>query len=356
MSSIKYIAGTLLATSILFLANCTEKKAEKPEAKSSNSQQLNLAIWGNYLAPETQAQFEKETGIKLNISNYSSNEELLTKVQSGASGLDVAVPSDYMVEIMIKTGLLEPLSANLLTQKDLISESLLKLSYDPENKFSLPYAWSTAGLAINTELYSKPLTSWKQFFTDPDLKGKISMLDDSREVIAAALKMNGFSVNSTKTEELARAKATLLATKPRIKMFRSDTIEALTNKEVAVAQAFSVDALQAMAKNPKLIYLIPEEGGTRAVDNLVIIKGAKNISQAHLLINFLLKPESNITFVSKVRGGPVLKATKEQLPSELKTNKALFPDENQLSKLERIQDLGDQTRLYDQLWTELKSQ
>lgn len=353
MSSIKYITGILLALSLLAWSACTGTKSEP---LSSNNQKLNLAIWGNYLAPEIQAQFEKETGIQLHLSNYSSNEELLAKIQSGASGLDVAVPSDYMVEIMIKTGLLEPLKMNLIPHKDLISESLLKLSYDSENKYSLPYAWSTAGLVINTELYTKPITNWKQFFNNPDLKGKISMLDDSREVIGAALKMNGFSVNSIKPEELAKAKATLMSAKPRIKMFRSDTIEALINKEVAIAHAFSVDALQAMAKNPKLVYLIPEEGGTRAIDNLVILKGAKNISAAHLLIDFLLRPESNIAFVTKVRGGPVLKATQEQLPVELRNNKALFPEENQLAKLERIQDLGDQTRLYDQLWTELKSQ
>ena len=115
-------------------------------------------------------------------------------------------------------------------------------------------------------------------------------------------------------------------------------------------------ALQAMAKNPKLIYLIPEEGGTRAIDNLVIVKGAKHLAAAHQLINFLLSSEANVTFVTKVRGGPVLKTTRDQLPAELKNSKALFPDESQLSKLERIHDLGDQTGLYDQLWTELKTQ
>jgi spermidine/putrescine transport system substrate-binding protein len=337
-----------LAT-LFLLGGCTKKpKAEKV---------VNLAIWGNYLSAETQARFEKETGLKINISNYSSNEELLAKIQSGASGIDVAVPSDYMVEIMIKTGLLEPLDSQQITHKSLIASQWLHQNYDPENKYSLPYAWTTAGLAINTDLYKKPLKSWKDFFADKDLKGRVSLLDDVREVVAAALKAHGHSVNSTDPQELAEARATLMAFKPMVKMFRSDTVEALVNKEVAVAQAYSTDALQAAAKAGNQIqFVIPAEGGTRAIDNLVIIKGAPHIREALRLIDFLLSPETNLQFVEKVRGGPVLTTTQKNLPKELQRNKALFPAKEQMSRLERIQDLGDKTRLYDELWTEFKSE
>lgn len=328
---------------------CTKKN---PDAKV-----VNLAIWGNYLSPETQARFEKQTGIKINISNYSSNEELLAKIQSGASGIDVAVPSDYMVEIMAKTGKLEALDSSVITHKNLIDAQWLHQNYDPENKYSLPYAWSTAGLAINTELYKKDLKSWKEFFTDKDLKGRISLLDDVREVTAAALKLHGHSVNSGDPKELAEAKASLMELKPRVKMFRSDTVEALVNKEVAVAHAYSTDALQAAAKTNGVIqFVIPSEGGTRAIDNLVIIKGAPHLKEAHLLIDFLLSPETNLQFVEKVRGGPILTTTREKLPADLKNSTALFPPKEQMSKLERIQDMGEKTRLYDELWTEFKSE
>lgn len=320
------------------------------------SSEVNLAIWGNYFNPELQAQFEKETGIKVNISNYSSNEELLAKVQSGGSGIDIAVPSDYMVEIMSKTDLLHPLDYSKIPNKAAVIENMLKPDYDPEQKYSLPYAWSTAGLVINTEMYTKPITSWKEFFTDADLNGKISMLDDVREVTAAALKLHSYSVNTTKPEELKKAKETLLAAKKRIKMFRSDTIEALLRKEVAVAQSYSTDALQAVAKNPKLKYIIPSEGSTRAVDTMVILKGAKNIEAAHKLINFMLDAHTNEVFVNNIRGGPVLKTTKDKLSPELKSNPALFPPPQQMLKLERLHDLGDMTKLYDDLWTEIKTE
>lgn len=342
--------GLALFAATLTMAACTKKSTT-----ATSPRELNLAIWGNYLRPELQAQFEKETGIKLNISNYSSNEELLAKVQAGASGIDMAVPSDYMVEIMAKSNLLEPLDMAQIPNKTQVSDDLLNPAYDPGNKFSLPYAWSTAGLAINTDLYSKPITTWKQFFESKDLKGKISMLDDVREVMGAALKANGSSVNTTDANELKKAKATLISAKANIKMFRSDTIEALANKEVAIAHAYSTDALQAMAENPKIVYVVPEDGGTKAVDTMVILKGAKHPKEAHELVNFLLKPESNLEFVKAVRGGPVLKTTKEKLPTDLQNNKALFPPESQLAKLERIQDLGDKTEVYDQIWTEVKS-
>lgn len=351
-TSKKIFSAILLSTLALTLANCTKKS----DSKETGDSEVNLAIWGNYLTPEMQAQFEKETGIKIKMTNYSSNEELLAKVQSGASGIDVAVPSDYMVEIMAKIELLEPLDYNQIPNKASVIETMLKPDYDPEQKFSLPYAWSTAGIVVNTEMYSKPITSWKEFFTDKDLKGKISMLDDVREVTAAALKVNNFSVNTTKADELKKAKETLLAAKPNIKMFRSDTIEALLKKEVAVAQSYSTDALQASAQNPKIKYIIPAEGGTRAVDTMVILKGAKHPQAAHKLINFMLEAKTNEAFVNNIRGGPVLKSTKSHLSPELQANSALFPPSEQLSKMERLKDVGDNTKMYDDLWTEIKTE
>jgi spermidine/putrescine transport system substrate-binding protein len=339
----------VLFLSFFALIACTKKE-------NATSRVVNLAIWGNYLTPDVQEEFQKKTGIKINITNYSSNEELLAKVQSGASGLDVAVPSDYMVDIMIKTNLLEPIDGSKISHKSLIYENLLNQSYDPGNKYSYPYAWSTAGIAINKTLYKKPIKSWKEFFNNPDLSGKISLMDDVREVVAAAMKLHGHSVNSTDPKELEEAKKSLLNLKPRVKMFRSDTVEALLNKEVAVAHAFSSDALQAARKsNGDIEYVIPDEGDTRAIDNLVIVKGATHVAEAHQLIDFLLSPEVNVKFVSHILAGPVLKTTKASLPKDIQNNKALFPSENVFKKLEPIRDLGEKTQVLDQLWTEVKS-
>lgn len=346
-----------LMACFLFLSACTKKTSDNssPAANSADAQIVNLSIWGNYLTPEMQAKFEKDTGIKLNISNYSSSEELLAKVQMGASGIDVAVPSDYMVDVMTKMNLLEPLKHELLPNKALISSQFLAQSYDPENKFSLPYTWTTMGIAVNRKLYKGSLGSWNELFTNPDLKGKFALLDDVRETLGAAMIANGFSVNSTNPAELAKAKATLLAAKKNVKMFTSDTVDILKNKEVLAAQAYSSDALQAAVQNSDIEYILPSEGGTIAIDNLVIIKGAKHLAAAHKLINFLLSPEVELNKVQIIRGGPVLKDTQKKLGKDLQKNPGLFPEAKVIKKLQAIHDLGDKNKLWEEIWTEVKT-
>lgn len=337
-----------LAVCVL-LGGCTKKSA-------TGSNEVSLSIWGNYLSPEMQAQFEKETGIKIHISNYSSNEELLAKVQMGSSGIDVAVPSDYMVDIMRKMNLLEPLKAELLPNKAGIQENLLKQNYDPENQYSLPYTWTTVGIVVNKDLYKGPMKSWKDLLANNELKGRFALMDDVRETTGAALKMNGFSVNTTNPEEIKKAKETLLAAKKNVKMFSSDTIDIINNKEVAAAQAYSSDALQAAAKSSgKIEYVIPEEGATFAIDNLVILKGAKNIEAAHKLINFLISETADQHKVKTILSGPIQKTTRVHLSQELQNNKALFPEEATLKKLEHIHDLAEKNKLYEESWTEIKT-
>ncbi|MNL30513.1 Spermidine/putrescine-binding periplasmic protein precursor [compost metagenome] len=188
------------------------------------------------------------------------------------------------------------------------------------------------------------------------MKGKFALLDDVRETTGAALKMLGYSVNTTNPEELKKAKDVLLKTKKNVKMFTSDTIDILSNKEVVAAHTYSSDALQAAAKEPgKFEYVIPEEGATWAIDNLVIIKGAKHIDAAHKLINFLLDQESELNKVKTILGGPVLKDTQSKLPRDLQNNKAIFPTPEVMGKLERIKDLGEQGKAYEDIWTAVKT-
>lgn len=330
---------------------CT-KKTEAPK----QAQEVNLSIWGNYLSPEMKTKFEKETGIKINVSNYSSNEELLAKVQMGSSGIDVAVPSDYMVAIMVKMNLLEVVQNTQIPNKNLIDDDFLKQYFDPENKFSLPYSWTTTGIAFNKEFYKGSIKSWKDLLDNKDLKGKFALLDDVREVTGAALKMHGASVNSTKSADIAKAKATMLSAKKNIKMFTSDTIDILKNKEVVAAQTYSSDALQASAQSGgRIEYVLPLEGTTYSIDNLVILKGTKHSEAAHKLINFLLSQEAEISKIKNVLSGPVHKNIKAQLPMDLQNNKFLFPDKNELKKLEHLQDLGNDGEVFDDLWREVKT-
>lgn len=346
MSTSKIFTALLIAPLAL---SCTK-------GKSSPSDSVNLAIWGNYLSKETQARFTEQTGIRVNVMNYSSNEELLAKIQSGASGIDVAVPSDYMVDIMSKLKLLETLQKDRIPAVAKLDREVMKQPFDPENAYSLPYAWAVAGIAVNRDLYKEPVTSWRDLLENPKLAGKISLLDDVREVTAAVLLMQGHHVNTTDPGELKMARDFLLKAKKSVKMFTSDTIDVLKNKEVVAAHSYSPDALQAAAQTGgKIEFIIPKEGATRSIDNVVIIKGSRHLEAAHRLIDFLLQKRTDAEFVRSIRAGPVVLDLKQELPIELQQSRVLFPEPETLARLERIHDLGNQNRLYEDIWNSVKS-
>lgn len=344
---------------IVFLAiatfACTTKQS--PTSQAPSARVVNLAIWSSYLSPELIAQFEKKTGIKLQISNYSSNEELLAKLQAGASGYDVAVPSDYMVFVMNKLGLLKELDYTLLPNSKTLDPKFLHKTYDPENKVSVPYDWGTTGIAINRNLYSGTIKGWKDLFGKEDLKGKYSLLDDAREVLGAALKAQGFSLNSRKEEELNKAKEFLMKTRSRVKAFTSEPLMPLVNGEIAVTHVFLSDALQARRQTGgKIDYVIPEEGSTFWIDNLVIPKGAQHVAEAHEFINFLLQGSSNVATVMSVLVAPANRDAFALLPPEFQKNQMLFPPASVLAKCELYEDLGDSLAMWDRIWTEFKAQ
>lgn len=347
------VLGLVLAVSITAsLTGCTRNSGESKSTK----RQLNLAIWGNYFEPAEEKRFEELTGIDVQITNYSSNEELLAKIQAGAGGIDIAVPSDYMVDILIKQGMLFPIEKSQIKHLAEIDPQYLKQAYDPENQFSLPYAWTTAGIAVHRDLFKGDVGSWKKLLESPELKGKVSMLDDTREAFAVALKILGFSVNEKDETKIIQAKDYLAKIRPQVKAYRSDVVDLILRKEVSAAHAYGTEAIQAWKKSGgKIEYLLPEEGGTFSIDNMVILKSAENVQEAHALIDFFLSPETNVKFVERILAGPVLKKTRDLLPADIKNHPGLFPPEDKLKKFERIEDIGEATRVYDRAWTELKS-
>jgi spermidine/putrescine transport system substrate-binding protein len=353
----------VLAGSVL--SGCT-KKAEVPGSNAGSSTAaeapasariVNLAVWSNYVSPELLAEFEKKTGIKVQVSNYSSNEELLAKLQAGASGYDVAVPSDYMVFAMTQLGLIRELDYSLLPNSKSLNPKFLKKPYDATNKYSVPYDWGTTGIAVNRTLYKGEIKGWKNIFENTDLTGKFSLLDDVRETLGAALKALGYSLNSKNPDELQKAKALLIKNRGKIKAFTSEPMMPLVNGETAVAHAYLSDALQARRNSGgKIDYVIPEEGCTLWIDNLVIPTGVQHLKEAHAFINFLLEAKSNVSTVMSVFVAPANQDAFALLPKEFQANKMLFPSEKALAKCEMIQDLGETLAVWDRIWTEVKAQ
>ncbi len=347
---------TLCLALAVSLVGCTKTKPAAEEPKAAEAKIVNLFIWGDYTSKPLLEEFTKRTGIKVQESNYTSNEELLAKLQAGAQGFDVAVPSDYMVAIMIKLGLLREIDKAQIPNAANLDANFLKKPYDPDNKFSLPYAWSITGIAVNRTAYQEPVTSWADLLANDRVQGRASMLDDMREAIGAALKLNGSSLNSTKPEELAKAKTTLLTAKKGIKAFNSMPAPLLTAGDVVIAQMFSGEASVANRDSGKKIeFIVPKEGATMAIDNAVILKDAPHSAEAHQLINFFYDMATDVDFVTRTLSGPVLAGIKDKLPPEVQANPNLFPSADALARCEMMQDLGPVTADYDRIWSELKA-
>jgi spermidine/putrescine transport system substrate-binding protein len=352
---------TILVLAFVFLS-CTQKPQAPADSGAASARTggggiVNIAIWANYLSPDLVTEFEKKTGTKVQLTNYASNEELLAKLQAGASGYDMVVPSDYMVFAMIKLGLIRELDYTQLPNAKLLDPKVQHKSYDPDNKFSVPYDWGTTGIAVNRDLYKGEIKSWKQLFDNPALNGKFSLLDDVRETLGAALKSLGLSLNSRNPADIQNAKAVLLKARKGLKAFTSEPLMPLVNGELPVAHAYLPDALQARKKagGGKIEYVIPEEGATLWIDNLVIPTGAQHLQAAHAFINFLLEPRSDLSTVMNIFVAPANRETFPLLPADLQKNLALFPPESVLAKCEMIQDLGDSLAQWDRTWTEVKA-
>jgi spermidine/putrescine transport system substrate-binding protein len=350
---------SLLVSILLVCVGCSRNVSFGPNSAigDQNPKVVNLAIWSNYITPALLQAFEKKYGVKVQVSNYSSNEELLAKLQAGASGYDVAVPSDYMVYVMSKLGVLQKIDQKALTNYKLIGSKFLKKSFDPENSFSVPYHWGTTGIAVNKKLYKGEVKGWKSFFENADLGGRFSLLDDPRETIGAALKALGYSMNSKNVKELQEAKQLLLSTRKKIKAFTSEPKMSLIHGELAVTHTYMVDAYQAKNEQPKseIEYIVPEEGGTFWIDSLVIPKGAAHPKQAHQLIDFLLEAKASAQASLSLFSAPTVPTAIPLLPKAFTGNMGLFPSDAVLAKCEMLEDLGEAQVLWDRTWTEVKA-
>lgn len=342
---------------VIAIAGCTRGVPGPTGAGSSRGKRtVNLGIWAAYVAPGTLSDFERRTGIHARMSNYASNEELLAKMQAGGSTFDVVVPSDYMVFVMIKLGLLRPLDYAGIPNFRGIDPKFLGKSYDPKNRYSVPYDWGTTGIAINRALYGGKIRSWKDLFNRPDLAGKFTLLDDARETIGAALKSLGYSLNSKDPAQLNQARQVLLNVRKRVKGFTPDPILTLTDGDAAIAHNYSSNALQARkALGGKVEWVFPEEGGTLWIDNLVIPAAAPHPAEAEALVNFLLDPKVVAATVQAVFVSPTNREALKFLPQSLLNDRALFPTSRDLNHFEMIEDLGETVRDYDRIWTEVKA-
>lgn len=318
----------------------------------------NLVIynWGDYIDPELIKKFEDETGMKIIYQTFDSNEAMMTKIEQGGTTYDLVIPSEYALSKMKDEGLLIPIDHTKLPNLVNIPSRFLDLSFDPGNKYSIPYFWGTVGIIFNPDLVNgKTFTSWNDLW-DEDLKNKIMLVDGAREVLGMSLNSLGYSLNDTNEEHLQEAKNKLQLLTPNVKAIVGDEIKMLlAGEEAAVGVVWSGDASEIMDENDKLDYVIPKEGSNVWFDNMVIPTTAANVEGAHQFINFMLDPENAAQNAEYVGYSTPNDKARELLPPEISEDERFYPDEELTNKLEVYNNLGKRMLShYNDLFLEFK--
>lgn len=325
-------------------------------SKAGNAGELNLFVWTEYVPDSVIQKFEKETGIKVNVSTYSTNEDMLAKVKSESAGAyDIVQPSDYMVQQMISEGMLEKLDQTKLTNLCNISEAYRNPSYDPGNVYSVPYQGGVAAIAVNTAKVKKDITSYDDLF-DKSLASTEVVLDDYRAVIGMTARSMGYSMNETDPDKLAKIQDKLLTLKNNVKLYDSDSPKsALISGDCSVGFCWSAEIALAMEENPDIQIVFPKEGPYVFMDNWCISKGAKNYDNAMKFINYMLDPDTAVLVSQEFPYlNPNATAVK-QMGTEYSDNKAKNPPEDVIKSGEFVKSLDPDTlSVYDAMWTKLK--
>ena len=340
------IAGAVAACGARDQAGRTAARADLGPIE----RELHIYNWSDYIADDTVANFEREFGVRVTYDTYESAEEMIAKLMAGASGYDIIVPTGYVVPVLLATGLIAPLTRRYLTNWGNVSPLFQNLPTDPGNRYTVPWQWGTSGIAYRTDKVTLPVDSWA-VFARRDLSGKMTMLDDAREVIGAMLRFRGHSLNSVDPGELAQAKRDAIAAKPQLKAYISAPVKGqLVSGDVWLAQLWSGDTRQAQAEQPAIGYAIPREGCTIWNDSLCLPASARHPRAAHEWMNYILRPEVGAA-ISRATGygSPNVAATR------LLERPVPYPSQEELRRLEFPVDLGEGTAVWDQIWTEIKS-
>jgi spermidine/putrescine-binding protein len=343
-----------LATTAALLGACGGRRTDAPPAGSDRlgplEPELNIYNWSDYISPEVIPGFEREFGVRVAYDTFESSEELLARLQAGASGYDLVVPTTYGVSALIATGLIAPLSTRYLANLGNLAPVFRGLPHDPDNRFTVPWQWGMTGIAWRTDRIADAPESWSVFL-DRTLAGKMTMLDDPRDVLGAFLRYRGRSVNSTDPAELAQAGRDAAAARRNLKAYLSAPVKGqLIAGDVWLAQLWDGDAAQARKEQPAIAWRLPEEGSTLWIDSLVVPATAPHPRAAHAFIDYTLRPEIAAKISSVTGYGSPNRAA---MP--LIENPVPYPDLNDLARLEIQKDLGRASALWDEVWTRVKS-
>lgn len=323
--------------------------------KSNRIGEINVLNWSSYIPSEVILDFESETGIKVNYSTYSSNEELLAKVSSAKSGTyDLVFPSDYMIEIMISRNMLEELDKSKLTNYYHLNPTYLNLEYDVNNNYSLPFLAASTVISVNRDNISDEINSYNDLLNEK-YKNDIVLIDDQRIIIGMGLLANGYDMNSVNEEELEIAKNWLDNLKPNIKAYDSDSPKNfLISKEANIAVLWNAEGALASMENSSIENIFPKEGVALSVDNFAILKDSKNIENTYKFIDYILRPDVMKEIISSYPYKNVNRTTDSLLDDNYMSNRASNLPNYVMENGSFVKNIGENISLYDKIWISIK--
>ena len=318
---------------------------------------VNVYNWGEYIDQSIFAIFENETGIKVNYTEFQSNEDMYSIIKSGIATYDVIVPSDYMISRMIDEGMLEEIDFSNIPNYSLIDDAYKNLEYDPDGKYSVAYMTGTVGLIYNSAMISDEIFSWSALF-DPSYSGQILMFNNPRDAFGIALKYLGYNQNTTSESEIREAYDLLVSQKPILQAYVMDQIfDKLESGEAAIGPYYAGDYLAMLENNPDLVFVRPEEGSNRFVDAMCIPKGAKNKPAAELFIDFMCSTDIAMKNMDYIWYASANYEAVEEFGEDLDDEEyeIMFASAETLANCDVFTNLPAETlALYDTLWGELK--
>lgn len=340
------LAMAMLAT--IVLTGCS--------AGTKATRVVNVYNWGEYIDESIFDEFTEQTGIKVNYKTYENNEAMYSVLKPGGATYDVIIPSDYMISRMIEEDMLEPLNFDNIPNFSKIDAQYLGLEFDPDNTYSVPYAWGTTGIIYNTTMVDGPITSWTALF-DEKYSGQILMFDNSRDAFGIALKILGYSFNTTDEAEINEAYELLEQQKPLVQAYVMDQIfDKMVGGEAAIAPYYAGDYLTMAEENPDLAYCAPSEGANIFVDSMCIPKGAENKTEAEEFINFMCETDITLRNCDVTGYGTPSQEAYNTLDEETRSNTVLYPTADIISNCESFINLPTAIlELYNELWIKLKA-
>jgi putrescine transport system substrate-binding protein len=378
--------GCVLALSgVLSLTGCGERKSASEAADKTGAARdgatgagktpvLNLYIWSDYLAANTLPDFEKQTGIKVHVSYFDTNETLETKLLAGSSGYDIVVPTSSYFERQIKAGVYLVLDKSKLPNlKNMDPQLMSKVAlHDPGNAHGIIYTWGTNGIGYNETMVKQlmpdaPLDSWRMVF-DPAVASKvakcgISVLDSPAEMLRAVYSYLGKDPNSQSPDDLVLAEAVLGKIRPYIRNINSsEYIEALANGDLCIAVGYNGDVMQARDrareanKGIGIKYAVPKEGSILWFDMLAIPKDAPDPDSAYAYMNYIMTPQVIADISNFKRYANANIASERLVLASVKDDPGIYPPPEQRQKLAvQLADSADQTRAITRVWQKFKT-